>query len=155
MRIYISGPMSKLPNYNRAAFAAAERNLTQRGHEVLNPARIRLSANASWEDYMRIAIRLLTHADAVCLLPGWEGSLGATIEHRLADFLKIETRPTTYWADVVLHTHAERSGVSLRLEREGRYYRLHYTDKRGRAHSQAFTSYTRAHQAYLQQKNAL
>lgn len=37
MRIYISGPMTGLPDLNRPAFDAAEKRLTEQGHFVINP----------------------------------------------------------------------------------------------------------------------
>ena len=37
MRVYISGPMTGLPNNNRAAFDAAARRLSVVGHFVINP----------------------------------------------------------------------------------------------------------------------
>ena len=37
MRIYISGPMTGIPNFNRSAFKEAEIVLTAMGHEVFNP----------------------------------------------------------------------------------------------------------------------
>ena len=40
MRIYISGPMTGLPDYNFPAFEAAERRLTEQGHFAINPHRI-------------------------------------------------------------------------------------------------------------------
>ena len=40
MRVYISGPMTGLPDLNRTAFDAAEKRLTAQGHFVINPHRI-------------------------------------------------------------------------------------------------------------------
>ena len=40
MRIYLSGPMTGLPDLNRPAFEAAEKRLMTQGHFVINPHRI-------------------------------------------------------------------------------------------------------------------
>lgn len=40
MRIYCSGPITNIPDHNRAAFDAAEKRLTAQGHFVINPHRI-------------------------------------------------------------------------------------------------------------------
>lgn len=39
-RIYLSGPMTNIPDLNRPAFAAAEKRLTAGGNFVINPHRI-------------------------------------------------------------------------------------------------------------------
>lgn len=40
MRVYISGPMTNIPDLNRPAFDAAEKRLTAQGHFVINPHHI-------------------------------------------------------------------------------------------------------------------
>ena len=40
MRVYISGPMTGVPDLNRPAFDAAEKRLTAQGHFVINPAEL-------------------------------------------------------------------------------------------------------------------
>lgn len=37
MRVYCSGPMTGIPDHNRAAFDAAEKRLRAQGHFVINP----------------------------------------------------------------------------------------------------------------------
>lgn len=80
MKVYIAGPMTGLPDYNRPAFHEAAHLLAGRGHFPLNPADVTLNEAALWLDYMRATTRLLTQADAVCVLPGWEKSRGACVE---------------------------------------------------------------------------
>lgn len=43
-RIYISGPMTGLPDFNFPAFHDAAARLRERGHEVANPAEINSEA---------------------------------------------------------------------------------------------------------------
>lgn len=82
--IYLSGPMSGLPDSNFPAFHAEAARLRALGHHVLNPAENVIPGNDQWLDYMRLAISQLIKCDCVHLLPGWERSRGACIERRLA-----------------------------------------------------------------------
>jgi hypothetical protein len=78
MKIYIAGPMTGLPNFNRDAFFQAESNLTLRGHYVLNPAT--LPNGLSQHEYMDICQAMVRSADAIFMLSGWEASRGALAE---------------------------------------------------------------------------
>jgi len=89
MKVYISGPMTGIENFNRPAFFTAADELRAAGHEPLNPAEIDLGTDADWHEYIRLDIRALTHADAIYLLDGWENSRGATLEKQLADAMQI------------------------------------------------------------------
>lgn len=99
MRTYIAGPMTGLPEMNRPAFYAAEDTLLSLGHDPINPADVALAEGASWLDYMRQTTRLLTTADAVCLLPGWENSSGARIERRWAMSVGLHITHLTDWTE--------------------------------------------------------
>ena len=81
-KIYISGPMSGIKNFNYESFAEAESRLRHLG-EVVNPAKIEPSVK-TWEGYMRADIKALVDCDAVYVLPGWENSKGARIEIAIA-----------------------------------------------------------------------
>lgn len=97
MKVYIAGPMTGLPDYNRQAFHDAAGVLQGLGHEPLNPAAIDLGGNALWLNYMRATTRLLTQADAVCALPGWEESRGANIELDWAIGVGLTCRTLNSW----------------------------------------------------------
>jgi len=84
---YIAGPMTGLPNWNRAAFLACEDRLALLGWEVRNPARVRLAEGATWSDYMRADLLMLCEADALVLLEGWQASNGARLECTVAQAL--------------------------------------------------------------------
>lgn len=84
MRIYIAGPMTGLPNFNYPAFNACAARLRARGLQVENPAETPPSACASWVGWMRLTLAQLLRCDAVHMLPGWQLSRGARIEHDLA-----------------------------------------------------------------------
>ena len=83
-RIYIAGPMTGLPELNFPAFHAAAAALRAQGHHVENQAEINADPKAQWLDCMRMDIARLVTCDAVYLLPGWEKSRGAKVEHGLA-----------------------------------------------------------------------
>lgn len=84
MKIYISGPMTGIPQYNSPAFFAAADTIALNGHEPINPAEHVTETDKPWEWFMRKDLRLLLDADAVCLLPGWALSPGATLEAHVA-----------------------------------------------------------------------
>jgi hypothetical protein len=82
VRIYIAGPMSGLPEYNYPAFNAEASKLREKGFHVENPAEG--PELPSWAAYMRRALRQMLTCEAICLLPGWTESKGATVEWLLA-----------------------------------------------------------------------
>ena len=83
-RIYLAGPMSGLPDLNFPAFHAAAARLRAAGHDVVNPAEINPDPGAAWAQCMRADIAQLVTCEAIALLPGWEQSRGARLEHHIA-----------------------------------------------------------------------
>jgi len=81
-KIYIAGPMSGLPDFNRPAFHREANRLGKLGHVVLNPAT--LPDGLEQHEYMALCIEMVKIADQLTLLPDWEASAGATAEHALA-----------------------------------------------------------------------
>ena len=96
MTIYISGPMSDLPDLNREAFSATASILVERGYRVVNPHDLtpeRLPVEKDEEFYercMAIDIAELEHCDGIFLLPGWQASKGALREYKRAIELGLE-----------------------------------------------------------------
>ena len=88
--IYVSGPMTGMPDLNFPAFHTAARMLREQGHQVRNPAEVGEQLGLQWEDYMRKDLRLLCDCDAIYLLPGWEKSKGAHLELHIAHRLGLE-----------------------------------------------------------------
>lgn len=96
-KVYLSGPMSGIPRseYQRK-FREAERILHRHGYGVINPCRVWA---CRWPWIYRAMERLLgkqcayavvlcydllllmTRADGIVMLPGWQTSCGAQIEH--------------------------------------------------------------------------
>ena len=80
--IYLSGPMSGRPDFNKPAFNARAAELRALGHKVINPAEVDLGPGATWAEYIAHDLKLMelegcTHLDQ---LEGWENSPGAQIE---------------------------------------------------------------------------
>lgn len=85
MRIYISGPMTGVPGYERA-FAKAEEELRIQGHDAVNPARLKdiIHTDMSTEDWLSVDLAFLRVCDGICLLKDWQSSRGANREYGYA-----------------------------------------------------------------------
>ena len=91
-RIYISGPMTGLPNLNFPAFNAAAEVLRVNGFDPVNPVDINPDPKAKWVECMRKDIPAVCTCDAVALLPGWENSRGSHLEVQVAHALGLKIR---------------------------------------------------------------
>lgn len=94
--IYLSGPMTGLPDYNRPAFNKVAEELRAQGKSVFNPADIGPKENImprAW--YMRKDLEGLMKSDSVYVLPGWDTSEGAKLEVAIAKELELPIIFTT------------------------------------------------------------
>ena len=82
MKVYISGPMTGIPEFNRPEFDRAADRVRAAGHEPVLPAPY--VDGKSYEEYLRDDIRMLLDCDGIYMLPGWQESKGAKIEHMIA-----------------------------------------------------------------------
>lgn len=84
-KCYISGAITDTDDYMER-FAQAEKELTERGYSVINPAKVnaQLPKDTSYEEYMRISFLLMDMCRYVYFLRGWEKSLGANREYGYA-----------------------------------------------------------------------
>ena len=84
--IYLSGPMTGLPDYNYPAFNEAAAQLRQFGFRVLNPAEIfGGDMTRSRSEYLKADLLvLIQEAELVVTLPEWEQSAGARLEVEVA-----------------------------------------------------------------------
>jgi len=89
-RIYLSGPMTGIADYNFPAFNAAAARLRKLGYSVANPAEKEIDSKKTWEDYLRADLIELLRCDAIALLPGWQKSKGANLELHVAHRVGIE-----------------------------------------------------------------
>lgn len=96
--IYVSGPMTGLPDLNFPEFNGAAKYLRFRVPvEVVNPAEFGEEPGKSWVDYMRKDIAALMRCNVIVMLPGWRRSKGAKLERfvaRALGFVVVE------WGDV-------------------------------------------------------
>lgn len=83
-RIYISGPITGVENFSYN-FEKAERELQEKGHQVINPTKVELLLpKGSYEEYMKIDMFLLDMCDTIYMLKGWRKSCGANREYGYA-----------------------------------------------------------------------
>lgn len=93
MTLYLSGPMSGLPEANYPAFAAAAERLRSQGHAVVSPHELPADCPGcsdtrqehSWAEHMRVDLAALLTCDVIVMLPGWQQSRGAKIEKTVAE----------------------------------------------------------------------
>lgn len=85
-KVYLSGPMTGLPENNYPAFRRAAQSLRGEGFHVYDPSEWcevdqEFDLRAAFKDYTHW---IIDHADAVVVLPGHEDSKGARAETALA-----------------------------------------------------------------------
>ncbi len=85
MRLYLSGPISSDPHYERK-FKAAALKLEARGYDVINPAELTKTIGTSftYDEIMQLDLDILIKCDALVQLRGWGKSRGANIEYGFA-----------------------------------------------------------------------
>jgi hypothetical protein len=120
MKIYISGPMTGIPQFNYPEFFRVANALRELGHFVINPAETNgltveealrdVEANPrSWDYYMRKDVMSVSSVDALCLLPGWQNSKGARLEVTVAKSLGL---PIYIFRDGKLKPRIQVIGIS-------------------------------------------
>lgn len=98
--VYLSGPMSGLPDLNFPTFNAAAHALRQIGYSVINPAEFKTKTDGmteaeAWRAYMQVDIKALVDCDAIVMLPGWAESRGACLERSIAQGLQMPVMTLT------------------------------------------------------------
>lgn len=89
MKVYLSGPMTGIKDFNFPTFHAAAAKLREQGHHVFNPAET--EPQPSYKDYLRIDLNwIMENAEAIAMLPGYSKSKGAMAELSLANALGLE-----------------------------------------------------------------
>lgn len=81
MRVFISGPITRVRKYKRRFWSAKEQHESA-GNIVLNPAA--LPAGLDEDRYLPICLAMIDACDAVQFLPGWEKSADARVEEAYA-----------------------------------------------------------------------
>lgn len=90
VRVYISGPMTGIPDLNFPAFFQAADKLAALGYEVVNPVTLNPDPNISWAECMRVDIAALMTCNSIYMLGGWQDSKGARLEYEIAANLDFE-----------------------------------------------------------------
>lgn len=111
-RIYLSGPMTGLPDLNFPAFHAEAARLRALGYQVANPAEINPTPDESWQSCLRKDLAALLACDALALLPGWEKSLGANLELHVAHRVGIEILIAKELTHMHTNTQVPAAGVA-------------------------------------------
>ena len=92
-RVYISGPMTGIIEYNYPAFDQAAIVLSEKGYEPVNPAAIsrvlereyaEMNLTPNRFDYLKRDISELVKCDGIFMLTGWTSSAGANLERLIA-----------------------------------------------------------------------
>jgi hypothetical protein len=99
VKVYISGPIMDASAVQQMSFSIMESVLAGQGHEPVNPkkvsacsdqtcdrtvAEVRKDMEHSWSCYLRHDLVAMLGCDAVLMLPGWQRSHGAQLEHQVA-----------------------------------------------------------------------
>jgi hypothetical protein len=94
MKIYLSGPMNGVPEYNYPEFKIMAKILRDLGHEVYNPAEFpydgyheNFPIRKAFASFCKF---ICEDADGIYMLGGWEKSDGAKAEHALAKRLGLK-----------------------------------------------------------------
>ena len=115
--VCIAWPMRGYPRYNFDEFYRAETALLAMGFNPIDPARIDEEQGFDPDDAQQIIlpsmveefvwrdIELIIQADGLCLLPGWDRSVGATAAYWLARWLR--KRISILNANVFVNTLAD------------------------------------------------
>jgi hypothetical protein len=83
-RLYLSGPMTGIPEHNFPAFNRATAELRALGIDVVNPVEVNPDATKSWSQCLREDIKALCDCQGIVLMPGWAQSNGAQLELHVA-----------------------------------------------------------------------
>lgn len=84
--VYLSGPMTGLPDYNRAAFNLRAEAFRAAGYTVNNPAEISVAHGTakSYGFYFKRALRMMLNSDVVYVFGDITQSQGALMELNVA-----------------------------------------------------------------------
>lgn len=126
-RVYLSGPMTGYPEFNRAAFEIQSAWLRGSGRydEVVDPITEDLRVYGSWElakaadwkEHLARDVALVPTCQVIALMEGWEKSNGARLELEVALGFNLEvqlvlTSPGPSWAPFSLYTLTPREALA-------------------------------------------
>jgi hypothetical protein len=98
VKLYITGPMTGIADYNVPAFREAAKVLLDADYDVADPSeQLDDTGTMTWADYMRADITLVLGCDGIATLPGWHNSRGAWLEVTIARELGLPIRTVEQW----------------------------------------------------------
>lgn len=95
--LYLCGPISNMPDFNRPAFNQAAQALRESGYDVFNPVENGIPPDAQWTEHMRADIKALMDCRALAVLPGTAHSKGANLEIHNAKELGMPIASVNAW----------------------------------------------------------
>lgn len=125
MRLYISGPMSGIPEFNAPMFDRVAQHYIDQGYEVINPVTLDemwgmpdeasdlepggVPSPEAHRAFMRRDLPMVAGCDGIVMLPGWWGSKGANAELFVALASGLEVRRVALFAGhvVEVQSHSE------------------------------------------------
>lgn len=114
-RLYISGPMTGIPDFNYPAFHEAAKALRKAGYEVISPAELDDERGeydeSRYEEYLAGDLLAIDQCDGIATLPNWEQSRGARLEVAYAKAHGMKVMPVTYW--ILVYGAQENAAILL------------------------------------------
>ena len=102
--VYIAGPMTIVgpPTWNYPAFEELAFDLRAEGRKVISPHELhKPSEDTAWDWYLRRDLSQLVKCSDIAMLPGWQSSRGAKLEHYVAKALGLTVHHPTGYLPVV------------------------------------------------------
>lgn len=96
-RLYVSGPMTGIEEFNYPVFRQVTAQLRAAGHTVIDPSETDGGTERTWEEYLREDIVDVMSVEGLALLPGWQRSRGARLEVFVAGEVGIPSQPWEQW----------------------------------------------------------
>jgi len=93
--LYVFGPMTDHPGDNRAAFFLAGARLAESGYRLLNPANH--PPGLTRRQYLDLDMPMVSVAQGLAALPGWQKSKGARAEAARAESDGTPIRTVEEW----------------------------------------------------------
>lgn len=93
LKVYLSGPMTGLPNKNKDEFDRYAFTLRTKGFLVVSPVEMDDNPDQGYDNVyyrcLKAAVAAMLTCEVVVILPGWKESKGAVVEVDLANSLKM------------------------------------------------------------------
>ena len=97
MRLYVSGPVTGMPELNRPAFERAASQLHRALECAVEIPHDTVPSDADWQTAMRLSVSAMVRCDGVAMLPGWQSSAGARLEQAVAVAVGMECHTVAGW----------------------------------------------------------